>query len=301
MPKDSKIGWTHHSKSLWWGCDRTSAACKFCYAADIAKHFGHDVWGRTAPRRFFNPGHLDSLLSWNRSAKKRGVRERVFINSMSDLFELHPVDEIRERMDTERREFFALAPELDHLDLLFLTKRTENIAGMVPAEWLRGTGAPRNIWLGATVEDNENARRRAPELVRFRPYFSVIWFSYEPALEWVDFTPWLPDAATPSVTVNGRDVDPRSLDSVMAALAGGPVEATGILGTKLTADWIVCGAESGPKRRPFDPAWADRVVADTRAAGAACYVKQDSHLRPGQQGRISDATWAVKEWPEVRT
>lgn len=39
-------------------------------------------------------------------------------------------------------------------------------------------------------------------------------------------------------------------------------------------DWIIVGGESGPGARPFEVAWARSVLAQCKAAGVACFVKQ---------------------------
>lgn len=39
-------------------------------------------------------------------------------------------------------------------------------------------------------------------------------------------------------------------------------------------DWVITGGESGPGARPYDLAWARAIVAQCRAAGTACFVKQ---------------------------
>lgn len=44
--------------------------------------------------------------------------------------------------------------------------------------------------------------------------------------------------------------------------------------------------------------WLESIVAQCQAANVAMYVKQDSALYPGTQGRILDALWALKEYPE---
>ncbi len=46
-------------------------------------------------------------------------------------------------------------------------------------------------------------------------------------------------------------------------------------------DWVICGAESGPDRRPFDPAWAADLYRECKRAGVAYFGKQASGLRPG--------------------
>lgn len=62
--------------------------------------------------------------------------------------------------------------------------------------------------------------------------------------------------------------------------------------------WVICGAESGPNRRPFDPAWAHDLLAQCRAAGPwlPFFAKQASGLRPGTPLLIDGAE--VKEFPK---
>lgn len=38
--------------------------------------------------------------------------------------------------------------------------------------------------------------------------------------------------------------------------------------------WVIVGCESGPNRRPCDPAWVRGIVDDCRAAGTPVFVKQ---------------------------
>jgi protein gp37 len=47
-------------------------------------------------------------------------------------------------------------------------------------------------------------------------------------------------------------------------------------------DWVVVGAESGAKRRPFDVAWAESLLAQCREARVPFYGKQASATRPEQ-------------------
>ena len=37
---------------------------------------------------------------------------------------------------------------------------------------------------------------------------------------------------------------------------------------------MICGGESGPGARPFNLAWARSSIAQCKAAGVACFVKQ---------------------------
>jgi protein gp37 len=61
--------------------------------------------------------------------------------------------------------------------------------------------------------------------------------------------------------------------------------------------WAIIGGESGRKHRAMRLAWAADAAAQCDAAGVRLFVKQDSGLRDGQQGRIPDVLWRRKEWP----
>jgi protein gp37 len=65
----------------------------------------------------------------------------------------------------------------------------------------------------------------------------------------------------------------------------------------LDIGWVVVGGESGPRHRRCEVAWIQSIVAQCDAANAKVYVKQASAARPGQQGEIPDALFAVKEVP----
>jgi protein gp37 len=59
--------------------------------------------------------------------------------------------------------------------------------------------------------------------------------------------------------------------------------------------WLICGGESGPKRRPFDKTWAKALYRECRDASVPMYFKQGSALRPGEDDRIEG--YEIKEWP----
>lgn len=61
-------------------------------------------------------------------------------------------------------------------------------------------------------------------------------------------------------------------------------------------DWVIVGGESGPNYRPLNLEWVFETVYQCRDNAIACFVKQDSGLRSGNQGRIPDELW-IKEFP----
>lgn len=62
-------------------------------------------------------------------------------------------------------------------------------------------------------------------------------------------------------------------------------------------DWVIAGGESGPGYREMDLAWLESVANQCRMASIPLYVKQDSGPRAGQQGRIPDDLWSLKQFP----
>ena len=60
-------------------------------------------------------------------------------------------------------------------------------------------------------------------------------------------------------------------------------------------DWVVCGAESGPNRRPFDKAWAIDLKSQCDERGIPYFFKQSSGLYPGTDPTLKGREW--KAWP----
>ena len=155
MGKNSHIEWTHHTFNPWWGCAKVSPACTHCYAETLANRFGGVIWGVKGQRRFFGNAHWNEPNKWNTEAQLAKTRFRVFCASMSDVFE------DRRDLDTERVKLWALIEKTKSLDWLILTKRPEAVKKLVPwgEKWLD------NVWLGTSVENQEWADKRIPQLL----------------------------------------------------------------------------------------------------------------------------------------
>ena len=167
---------------------------------------------------------------------------RIFTCSWSDFF--------IEEADSWRDEAWAIIRRTPHLTYQILTKRPERIAGRLP--W--GDGAPwPNVWGLVSAEDQEQADRRVPLILAAN--FAVRGVSYEPALAPMDF-----------VNVGAMDQCSYVCDHGEQWPEGHRPER-GI-------EWLIIGGESGPGARPFDLAWARSAIAQCRAAGVACFVKQ---------------------------
>jgi protein gp37 len=55
--------------------------------------------------------------------------------------------------------------------------------------------------------------------------------------------------------------------------------------------WVICGPETGPRRRPCDPEWIENIIKQCDAAGVPPFVK----AFPMPDGKISHVP---AEWPE---
>lgn len=180
MAEETGISWTNSTFNPWWGCVEVSPGCDHCYARDTSHRYGHEIWGKESPRRFFGDKHWNEPLKWNRKAGESGNPWRVFCASMAD------VCEEREELEPWRQRLWKLIEATPYLTWLLLTKRPMNFPKMLPAHWI--THPLPNVWLLTTVEDNERTWR-IPELLKTPAVVHGI--SYEPALEYVDFRRWL--------------------------------------------------------------------------------------------------------------
>ena len=164
MADKSSIEWTEATWNPTTGCDRISPGCDNCYALTLAKRLkamGNPKYQVDGDPRTSGPGfgvtvHEDALDL----PRRWRVPRTVFVDSMSDLWHARvPADFIR-------RVFDVMADTPQHTYQL-LTKRPRRLARMAPdLPW------PRNVWVGVSVERQEQAwrvaeLRKVPAAVRF--------------------------------------------------------------------------------------------------------------------------------------
>lgn len=270
--KSSKIAWTDHTFNPWWGCARVSPGCRHCYAESFAKRTGHAVWGDEAERRHFGDGHWNEPRKWDREAEAAGRPALVFCASMADVFE------DRDDLLDDRGRLVVLIEETPHLRWLLLTKRPENVLGMVPPRWAHEEW-PSNAWVGTTVEDQQRAVQRIPRLLEIPA--PVRFLSCEPLLEAVDLSPWSPD-------FDADEGDDVCRLHGMVDCQQAP-ECRGI-------GWIIAGGESGGRHRPFDAQHARLLDRFAELYEIPFFFKQHGGLYPGSGGHLLDGRlrW---EWP----
>lgn len=329
--RDGGIAWTDESWNPFRGCRRVSEGCRHCYAETVAARFskpglpyhglaelknGSAHW--TGEGRFVVEV-LDAPLRWKRPRK-------VFVNSMSDVFfEEFSFEQIAAvygvMAATVRHTFQVLTkrPERALEWYRWVDKKAKEygiseaatcVAMAVkvfaeagdgicfPTALSKGSDAPwplSNVWLIASTENQETANARVSPLLHCPA--AVHGVSAEPLLGPIDFEAVpLPDAylrwkgATGALQpTTDKDVEPDDYTYWTR------------LGLKL--DWVIVGGESGNGARPCDVAWVRGIIAQCKAANAACFVKQlganvsNSEDQTGLEFQHTKAG-DPNEWPE---
>ncbi|BAP88335.1 Gp37Gp68 family protein [Burkholderiales bacterium GJ-E10] len=173
MGTNSKIEWCDHTWNPWIGCTRVSPGCDHCYAERYASRFGMAQWGANAPRRRTGQASWKLPLAWNADAVRRGVRHRVFVESLGDFFDNEVPDELR-------LEVLQLLALQGHLDPILLTKRIGNAERFLTAHPDAARLFASQVWLGVTAVNQEEADRDIPRLLHLPA--RVRFVSMEPLL-----------------------------------------------------------------------------------------------------------------------
>lgn len=284
-----------------WFCVHASDGCRSCYAERRNRWIGNGLhYTADNLKRVRFEMDAKELSSWARLAPGT----KVFPFDMTDLFQEGVPDALISQafgaMAGSPATFQVLTKRAQRLAAFVSSPMTSsNMAGWMKGNlraWVRDTpwNGPwplPNVWLGVSVEDQATADARIPLLLQTPAAKRFI--SYEPALGPIDFS--------------DGPLDPESTMGSWSDLD--------------QLDWVIVGGESGPGARSFDVAWARSTVAQCKAAGVACFVKQlgrfpfSNHPEPGwsplfedSHGRVPSGEYAPRiqsakggdmaEWPE---
>ena len=168
MSANSKIEWTDATWNPVRGCTKISPGCKHCYAETFAERF------RGVPSHPFEQGFdlrlvpekLGDPLRWSTS-------QRIFVNSMSDLFHPGVPDEYIVKV---ARVMVAANWHTYQI----LTKRAKRMQKLLKGKLRFATEQP-HIWWGVSVENRKHGLQRI-DLLRDSPA-QVRFLSIEPLLE----------------------------------------------------------------------------------------------------------------------
>lgn len=274
MADGTQIEWTEATWNPITGCSLASPGCTNCYAMKLAgtrlaKHPSRagltqdskagPVW--TGEVRF-NEQWLDQPLRWTKP-------RMIFVCAHGDLFHENVPDEWIDRVvaimalcpqhtfqvltkrSARMREYLA-AP----FDLTPVIQAAANITQQ-PQRFAEFPSWPLpNVWLGVSVEDQQRADERVPDLLATPA--SIRWISAEPLLGPVDLT--------------FIDYDEGAV--VIDALAGRHGMMVPLSGKNAKLDWVVVGGESGKGARPMHPDWARSLCDQCAAAEVPFFFKQ---------------------------
>lgn len=259
---DTSIEWTSKTWNPVRGCTRVSEGCRNCYAERTAIRMSgpgqaYEGLVRSTPNgprwtgvARLAPEMLAQPLRWRKP-------QRVFVNSMSDLFHeglgnediaavfgvmaaapQHTFQVLTKRPERMRAWFawfhdvadtFGWRSVLHTITPPHLSRVGWHVYGIVDQQaW-----PLPNVWLGVSVEDQATADERIPLLLETPA--AVRFVSYEPALGPVRF---------------GRFLDLGGLD------------------------WIIGGSESGPGHRLAEMDWFRSVRDECDRAAVAFFFKQ---------------------------
>lgn len=263
----SKIEWTNATWNPLAGCTRASEGCDNCYAAQMALRLeamakadiaaGKDPGGKAkyigiATKNGRGVPAFNGTINLDVDELQRPYTWKkprmIFVNSMSDLFH----KDVPEWFIFAA--FNAMAENHRHT-FQVLTKRPDRAAQLLSRY---STGTPPNVWIGTSVENQEQADKRIPALLTIPA--AVRFLSMEPLLG----------------AVSVEIIDGVFYDGGMP-FPWQRLENPGI-------NWIIVGGESGPNARPMHPDWARRIQVECQRAGVPFFFKQWGEWLPGGQG-----------------
>lgn len=162
MAHKSQIEWTESTWNPVTGCTKISDGCKNCYAERLAKRL--KAMGQKNYRNGFavtlQEQALEIPLKWKKSQK-------IFVNSMSDLFHKNIPSEYIKRV-------FDVMARADWHNFQVLTKRSDRLKSI--SKDLNWTS---HVWMGVSIE-NEKVLHRIDDLRDTEAH--VKFLSVEPLL-----------------------------------------------------------------------------------------------------------------------
>ena len=164
MATQTSIEWTEQTWNPITGCTKISPGCKHCYAETMARRLT-----AMGVRGYENGFELTLVPERLKEPLKRQKPTVYFVNSMSDLFH-------EDVPDAYILKVLDIIRETPRHTYQILTKRAKRMS-----EFFSKYQAPKNAWLGVSVEDTKYGVPRIDELRTISAH--VLFLSVEPLLE----------------------------------------------------------------------------------------------------------------------
>lgn len=300
---ESKIEWTDRTWNPIVGCSRVSPGCQHCYAERMAKRLqamGTRGYEGVVNERGQWTGKLNFVESVLAEPLRRKKPTMYFVNSMSDLFHENVPNEwiaaifavmhacpqhqfqcLTKRPDRMLKWFEWVSSQYTPMDRARILEcsvlrlhakfglETQKPFNLFSAWNALGYDWPlKNVWLGVSVENQEQADKRIPLLLQTPA--AVRWLSCEPLLGEIDLSAWIHWS-------HSKDEDGIKDSSAETLI-----------------DWAIVGGESGPDARPMHPKWARSLRDQCVSAGIPFFFKQWGEYVPGVKMDSDGWEWALQ-------
>ena len=243
------------------------------------------VTGCTLDQVTLHPDRLEEPLGWKEP-------RRIFVCGMGDLFNTDVPDKFiidcLSAMAEAWWHTFILSTKRPRRMRKIFTHPT--IANDVWLQTTRGVDAEPspwplpNVWLGVTVENQEQADKRILALVQTP---AVARFaSVEPMLGPVNLSRWLKETCTNCGGLGRIPNHPHIVAHTCLRCRGNKK----VYNPQLK--WVICGGETGPETRPMYPVWVRNLRDQCQAAGVPFFFKQWGAWLPAE---VTGATFELEK------
>jgi protein gp37 len=320
MADKSKIEWLDGG-STWnpaYGCSKVSAGCENCFAHRmISMRFPHLTGCKTKLDIYGEELEIESTVGWDNRAHFKPERleipfhwkkpRRIFVCSMSDLFHESLTDE-------QIAAVFGVMAATPQHQYVVLTKRLHRAVEWF--EWVSQCGRMVPFYVGEKIPDGASgeaaycvmSNTTDPDLKPIEPIAFFTGVKQPWPLENVIMCASVENQPTVNERVSlllqiparwrGVSVEPMlsridldcfnpsddSDDTFMSAFRYNNDE-DGL-------DLVICGAETGPGKRPFKDEWALDLRDQCKAASVPFFFKKDG------SGKQTLCGVEYHEWPE---
>jgi protein gp37 len=261
----TKIEWVKNddeSQGETWnpvtGCTPISEGCKNCYAKRMSKRLaGRFGYPKNEPFKVtIHPDKLKQPSQWKKP-------KRIFVCSMGDLFHddvpFEYIEHVFRIMLDSPKHIFQVLTKRPRRAKLFLNPQ---IRSDVFKHW-----PFPNVYYGVSVEDQPAADERISLLLQTPA--SKRFISIEPMLG--------------PISLNLATVCDRNCNEYQEAWCPG---TTGKCICQVDLDLVICGAETGPGKRPMDLDWARSIRDQCQEANVPFFFKKDSKGNRELDGKL---------------
>jgi protein gp37 len=256
----TKIEWTDETWNPIIGCRKISPGCQNCYAEKMAFRLGHGQLSKNEGLSLKYSRIIDcNSKTWNGRSEiieesmirpmKWKKPKKIFVCSMGDLFHesvsFKWIDEVIKVIKQCPQHTFQI-----------LTKRPDRMLEYFKNYYQLIPRMIRNIWLGVTAENQEQANFRIPILLEIPSIMHFI--SIEPMV----------------ASVNMNEI---GFHKFKAWLSGS---------YQYSIKWVICGGETGQNARPLHPDWVINLKNNCVENNIPFFFKSWGEYWPCVSGRI---------------